>query len=289
LAKPFDATMNSLIDLRPEEWANFLASIFGMPPGTVEVVDSDLSATVQADKVFRIRAEREYLLHLEMESSSSLEVPARLMRYNVLLRHQAGLPVYSILMLLRPAATASDQNGTYRATGIRGETIHEFRYNVLRVWEQSIESLLGGGIAFTPLAMLTDEAAKDPAAAHARFRDRLNRESDFSEETREIYGLAAVLCGLRYNREAIEEMFMGGRNVLEDSVIYQDLIQRGEKKGRVEGRVEELRNTLNRLGSRKFGRANDTALQAFSDLERLERMVDRIFDATSWDDLLSTP
>ncbi len=67
MSKPFDATMNSLIDIRPEDWAGYLAARLGIPFGDVEVIDSDLSATVQADKVFKVSGESEYLIHLELD------------------------------------------------------------------------------------------------------------------------------------------------------------------------------------------------------------------------------
>jgi hypothetical protein len=81
---------------------------------------------------------------------------------------------------------------------------------------------------------------------------------------------------------------MEGRNVLEDSVIYQEFVRRGEAKGR----ILVLRKILSRQAIRKFGPPSEVErdeLESNCDLELLRRMADRIFDATSWADLLSTP
>ena len=69
MAKPFDATLNSLIDARPEDWVSFLAPRLGLTPGPAEVLDTDLSATVQADKVFRLIGPPASLIQLELEAN----------------------------------------------------------------------------------------------------------------------------------------------------------------------------------------------------------------------------
>ena len=58
-----------------------------------------------------------------------------------------------------------------------------------------------------------------------------------------------------------------------------------------QGRATEAQNVLLRQGMKKFG-TDPTAeprLRAIADIDRLERISDRIFDAASWDDLLATP
>ena len=52
------------------------------------------------------------------------------------------------------------------------------------------------------------------------------------------------------------------------------------------------KRTILRLGARRFGsvaRGNEAAVKAIQDRARLERIIDRILDATGWDDLLATP
>ncbi len=74
---------------------------------------------------------------------------------------------------------------------------------------------------------------------------------------------------------------------LEDSSGYLWILN----KGVAQGAVEELRRVLRMLGRKRFGDVPTTAaarLQGIADADRLERMTDRIFDATDWDDLLAT-
>jgi hypothetical protein len=56
--------------------------------------------------------------------------------------------------------------------------------------------------------------------------------------------------------------------------------------------VKALHRLLTRQGTQKFGPPGSSitaALEAINDLARLERICERIFDATSWDDLMATP
>ena len=161
MAKPFDATLNSLIDVNPAEWADAFARIAGIPPGSSAVLDTDLATSPQADKLFRIDGERPCLLHLELEANPRSGIPRELMRYNTLVDHRDNLPVETVLVLLRPKAFTTDQTGVYRRLGINGNLIAEFRYRIEKVWERPVEYWLNAGVALAPLALLTDEANRD--------------------------------------------------------------------------------------------------------------------------------
>lgn len=284
MAKPFDATLNSLIDARPEDWVALLAPFVGLIPGPAELLDTDLSATVRADKVFRLLGPPAALIHLELEANPRLGIPADLLRYNVLVGHGRDEPIHSIILLLRPKANASDLTGIYRRANL------EFRYKVVRLWLESVESLLAGGPTTAPLAMLTDEAARDLPSAFTKFADRLRRADVDVKLAKELYGSTFVLCGMRHQPAHIAEIYRSLSMTLEDSTTYQWILEKGVAQGVAQGRSQEARRLLLAQGRRKFGfvQQAETVLQAIDDSERLERMAERIFDASNWDDLLAT-
>ena len=74
---------------------------------------------------------------------------------------------------------------------------------------------------------------------------------------------------------------------MEESSTYQYVIEKGVEKGR----IKELKDTLLHLGTRRFGTpaAAVATLESIDDLERLDRMRDRLLDAPDWNDLLATP
>ncbi len=59
-----------------------------------------------------------------------------------------------------------------------------------------------------------------------------------------------------------------------------------------EGRAEGMQRLILRQGRRKFGEPDEDtrhALLKINDLERLERLDDRVQEASSWQELLETP
>ncbi len=87
---------------------------------------------------------------------------------------------------------------------------------------------------------------------------------------------------------------MGIRGI-EESSVYQDIFGKGEAKGRAEGeaegKVEEARLILLSLGRRKLGRPDEPVLAtiaAIGDLDRLNALIHRLPDATTWEELLAS-
>lgn len=290
-SKTFDTTLNSIVELSPTGWATYLAGKIGVPvTGAVGDDDTDISDQAFPDKVFAVDGPIPYLIHVEFESSSHLGVPRRLHEYNSRLTHGSGKPVYSVLVLLRPRAAASDQTGRFVAPGIVGDTIHTFSYTVVRVWEESVDSFLAAGPAFLPLALLTDEANANFASAFERFRARLSRPDIPGIMLKDVAGYAYTMCGLRYTRDQIRSFFMAIRTILQDSDTVQELLEEGEAKG-LEQAKTRARAVLVKQGRKRFGgsdAAAEAAVNAIDDLDRLDRMADALLDVTTWAELVAT-
>jgi hypothetical protein len=68
---------------------------------------------------------------------------------------------------------------------------------------------------------------------------------------------------------------------LEESSVYQGIFRRG--------RVQEARQSLLRQGRKQLGPPNErvgATVAMISDLDRLHELADRIFDVSSWEELL---
>jgi hypothetical protein len=102
MPKPFDATLKDLIERYPADWLP-LAGLSTSAP--IDIVDADVSTiTAAADKVLRIQETSPWLLHVEVQSSPRSDPAEPLHWYNALLEHRHGLPVRTVLVLLRPGA-----------------------------------------------------------------------------------------------------------------------------------------------------------------------------------------
>ena len=284
MGKTFDATLNQMIDDTLSDWADFLADRAGVPRGPAVALDTDLSATLQADRLFRLAGDPPTLLHLEMESSGHLGFPERLLRYNVAASAANGdAEARSVIVLLRPAANASDLTGVLE----RGTPPYlTFRYSVVRVWEESAAALRAvPGLA--PLAVLTNESARDPNAAFHKTIARLRQPDVSPELSRQLINSTFFLAGLRYNDEQITAFYEDVAMQLEDSRSYHLIL----RKGKLEGKLEASRNFLVRVATKRFGPPPPgvlSRLEAVTDPALLDPLADLVSDATNWDDLIAT-
>src|SRR5688572_27583610 len=99
--KPYDPTVKTLVETAPPDWLPVLE----LPSAPVSVIDADIATVIAgaADKVLRVGADPEYLLHLDFEAGHySARVPKRLRLYNTVLDYRHDLLVRSVLVLLHP-------------------------------------------------------------------------------------------------------------------------------------------------------------------------------------------
>jgi len=89
------------------------------------------------------------------------------------------------------------------------------------------------------------------------------------------------LMGLRYPRELTKQLLQGVQH-MEESTTYQYILEQGG--------LRAARKILTHLGEKHLGPANvmvQTRIDSIMEIERLEQLLDRIHEATSWDDLLA--
>ena len=290
-AKPYDATTKYLLESDPAGWLEYVG--LGRPPSAT-IIDADLATvTSEADKVIRAEGPAPWLGHLELQSSRDLSLPDRLLQYNVLLRARHRLPVQSAVILLRPEADHPDLTGVNQHHHISGECYLEFRYHVVRVWEMPVDEVLSGPLATLPLAPVANVGIGDLLQVirqiEARFRAELT-----PADAAILWTATYILMGLRFPSEVSRQLLQGVR-AMKESTTYQAILEEGREvgreEGREEGRAEEAQTLILRLGRKRFGLATpetETALGSITDRSRLERMVDRILEVESWNDLLAT-
>jgi hypothetical protein len=282
---PFDATMKDLVQSYPYDW---LAQ-FGMASSApVTLLNVDLSTISAAtDIVLAVGDPIEVLLDLNFQSGRDEGLSRRVLVYNALLHHRYWAPVHSVVLLLRPAADGAELTGTVRYEARPGHGGMNFAFEVIRLWRQPVERMLTGGLGTLPLAPLGQlppgvTLEEGLPGVIRQIAERLTTEAT-PQEAAKLWTTTFVLTGMRVTREALVQLFQGVRS-MHDSVAYQIILD--------EGRAEEARKVLLRLGQKRFGPASaeiEQTIQQIADLERLERLTDRLLDVASWDELLNAP
>lgn len=252
MAKPFDITLNKLIDDHLRDWGNYLAAWIGTPTvgpdgGDVWAMETDVSLSLQADRLFHLQPRAtaanpspEQVIHLELESSSHRGIPDRLLEYNIAASKRTPLPIRSVVLLLRPSANATDLTGVLRRRDSVGMEYLAFHYHVIRIWEESRERLLNAGPGLAPLALLTNDAATQLNETLEQVHACLLQSKLPSADIKEVLGSTFVLCGLRYEQEQLQRLFERFSMTLEDSTTYQWILNQGLAKGIAKGRTEGL-------------------------------------------------
>jgi hypothetical protein len=283
--KPFDVVLKVMVEAGPEGWP----AVLHLPRGRSTVIDADVAAiSGAADKVLRIEAQPPYVLHLEFFAGhDTARAAVKLLWYNAVLDQRHDLPVRSVAVLLRPEADSPQLTGEL----VRGLSDHlphvVFRYDVLRVWQQPPETFLTGSLGLLPLAPVSAVTAEQLPSVIEQMKHRLSQRRARALAG-ELWTATWVLLGMRYSRELAQQL-LRGITAMEESVTYQYIIELGEAKGLAKG----TRQTLLRVGQKRFGSPPDdatrAAIDAIEDVARLEQLAERTLDVSSWQELLRPP
>lgn len=81
------------------------------------------------------------MIHVEIEREWRRSLPGRLFNYATAGVAATGLPVWSLVVLLRPGGRPPDRVGVHRIPGLDGDAF-VFRYSVVPLWQLDARSML---------------------------------------------------------------------------------------------------------------------------------------------------
>jgi len=149
----------------------------------------------------------------------------------------------------------------------------------VRTSQRPTAEILTGGLATLPLAPLASVKENALPPVIQEIRERIDREAT-KHQAELLWTATYLLMGLKYSDELTDRLLEGVQNLME-SVTYQKILR--------EGRSEEAKRILKRLGSKRFGKPEshiEAAIDAIAVLDRLEQLSDRNLEVASWEELL---
>ena len=203
--------------------------------------------------------------------------------YSSVLIHRHKLPVQSVMILLRPEADCPELSGHLQLKLSDGRVTHDFYYDVVRLWQIPVESLLQGEYATLPLAPLANMTLEQLPEVLSRIEKRVASEVGPGEAI-DYHAATLSLMGLRYPKAMIAEL-MKGFPKMKVSVTYELILEEGIEQGKLSGALE----VILRLYRGRLGEPNPTVLdrlKAITSQSVVERMVDLYQKVETWDELL---
>jgi predicted transposase/invertase (TIGR01784 family) len=215
----FDNLCKLLAEKNPEVFTEWL---IGYRPNEVSILKPELSIEpIRADSVTFLKAENR-ILHIEFQTlwPSKPPMPLRMLDYWVRLHRFYGLPITQIVVVLLPPS----DNTTIESAFHFENTHHEF--TVIKMWEQDTALFLENPVLL-PFAALTQREKSE--ALLNQVAQKLDTIESI-EQKREISSYVQLMAGLKYDKDSVRRIFREG--IMRESVIYQEILQEGEVKGR---------------------------------------------------------
>jgi predicted transposase YdaD len=262
----FDNVCKVLAEKYPIDFARWLLNI---EPQQITVLKTELSVEpVRADSVTFLQMENS-ILHIEFQVSpiSKPPIPLRMLNYSARLKTEYGCPVIQVVVFLLKTKNEIAFTEQYSDES----TTH--RYRVIRMWEQDSTQFLNNP-ALLPLAPLT--CTRKPRTLLAQVGVEIAKIAD--RDTRQnTAAYAEILVGLRFKKDLIRQLL--SEDVMKESVIYQDILQKGEQK--------EAFKILNLQLNRRFGQIDSSVLERIRQLPavKLEALAQEFLDFTKISDL----
>ena len=263
----FDNVCKVLAEKYPREFVSWLLA---EAPTKVKVLKTELSIEpIRADSLTFLQTENR-ILHIEFQTRtiSNPPLPFRMLDYAVRLIRQYNAPVTQVVIFLQQ----TNNEIAFTEEYVSLTTTH--RYRVLRLWEQE-SALFLDNPALLPLAPLTRTTSpqrllSQVAQSVARISDRNTRQ--------DIAAYAEILAGLKFEKELIRQFL--SEDVMQESVIYQDILQKGKQ-------LEALTFCMSLLEER-FGNIDASIVEQVEVLskEQLEALGRKLLRISSIADLV---
>ena len=272
----FDNVCKLLAEKYPFDFAKWLLP---QAPKTIKVLKTELSIEpIRADFVTFLQTENR-ILHIEFQTNpqSKPPIPFRELDYSVRLIRTYQVPVTQVVIFLQE----TNDPIVFTEEYVNETTRH--RYRVIRMWEQEPELFLNN-LALLPLAPLTQ--TNSPQSLLSQIANNVAKIAD-RETKQDIAAYTEILAGLRFEKDFIRQLL--SEDIMQESVIYQDIFQKGERKGEQKGEQKgELKFCLFLLNQR-FGELDSLIIERVKGLpvEQLENLGAALFNISEVADLVT--
>ncbi|QSJ15745.1 Rpn family recombination-promoting nuclease/putative transposase [Nostoc sp. UHCC 0702] len=229
----FDNICKFLVENFSSNFANWL---LGEPVTLTELSPSELSLEpIRADALILLQSE-EIVLHLEFQTQPKNDIPFRMIDYRLrVYRRFPQKRMRQFVIYLQPTTSNLIQQTAFTLERTR----HEF--DVIPLWQQPTSVFLESP-GLLPFAVLSQ--TDNSTEVLRQVAQEINRISDQRVQNN-VAASTAILAGLVLRQEVIKSILR--RELMQESVIYQEILAEGKAEGKAEGSQEKARQIAKNL------------------------------------------
>jgi predicted transposase/invertase (TIGR01784 family) len=232
-----------------EEFSTDLASwLLGEPIQLTQLSPKELSIEPIRTDALILQQSNNLVLHVEFQTKTEATIPFRMTDYRLRVhRRYPDKEMHQVVIYLKQTASELVYQNTFTLTRTR----HEFE--VIRLWEQPTEQFLNtpGLLPFAVLSRTDEkvEVLREVARRVEAISDRRVQSN--------VGASAFILAGLVLEKETIGSILR--RDIMEESVTYQELRREAREQGIQQG-LQQVALNLLRSGMNPEQVANFTGL-----------------------------
>lgn len=227
----YDNACKYLAETFPAEFVRWLLSL---ETENINIIKTELiPEPIRADALILLQI-AEKILHIEFQTlpQSNKPVPFRMLKYWVTLYDKYECEIEQVVIFLKRTTAGAAYTDFFAASNTR------HRYRVIRLWEQDPAPLLGNP-ALLPLATLAQ--TNSPESLLQQVAQNIASIEDTNERAN-ILVCADILAGLRFEAGLIRQFFT--EEMMEESVTYQAILEKGVQRGVQQGIQQGLQRGL---------------------------------------------
>jgi predicted transposase YdaD len=143
------------------------------------------------------------------------------------------------------------------------------------MWEQD-SALFLNNLALLPLAPLT--RTNSPQGLLSQISENVAKIVDRGTK-QDIAAYTGILAGLRFEKKLIRQLL--SEEIMQESVIYQDILQKGDKQGEQRTIIRQLNRRFIAIDSSLLDRVRMLTI------EKLDDLADSLLDFSEISDLVT--
>ena len=235
MPKPYDDAMKKLVGGNPQDLIAWVlpGAHFG------KQLPFELSVeNIYADGLLQVSLDgKEFLAHIEFQSSYDGRIGERLLEYNVLASRQYNyLPVYSCVIYLKNHSSVP--HSPFLRGLPNGEEVVRFHYRSIELGKLVAGELLQTGlVGLLPLLPLTQDGARREVV------EEMITGLVSAEKTESLWiGYALASKVLKDDLKWLKRRFAMLEDILRDTPVYKEVLAEGMEKGLEQGQRCNVRH-----------------------------------------------